>query len=179
MSIFEEPPEGVDESWTDGAMLGGMCGYGDEELADSYVLAGDILVAAVVEGGELGRDLINPVLYVYRHGIELYLKCVVQPEKRDHDLGSLLKAFCQHVQSRYGESVPAWITELVSDFATHDPGSDMFRYGISRRGSPLAGGEAWIRLPRLKQQMALLRRNLRRVIVADATGGIPPRSIAP
>lgn len=36
-SIFQEPPENVDETWTHGAMIGGMCGYSDHDLAGSYL----------------------------------------------------------------------------------------------------------------------------------------------
>lgn len=64
--IFQDPPHNVDETWTHGAMLGGMCGYGDEALAESYFLAGDALIATVIRGDATGHDLVNPVMYVYR-----------------------------------------------------------------------------------------------------------------
>ncbi len=105
-----------------------MIGYDQQDLADSYFLAGDTLIAAVLDERETGRSAINPVLYVYRHGIELYLKCIVQPLERTHSLGALLEAFCRHIRMTYKESVPAWITKPVSESATFDPTSDVFRY---------------------------------------------------
>src|SRR5437762_800517 len=52
-----EPRPNVDETWTHGAMLGGMIGYGDEDLDESYFLAGDTLLAAIAAGDADGREL--------------------------------------------------------------------------------------------------------------------------
>lgn len=159
-SIFREPPPDVDETWTHGAMLGGICGYADEDLANSYFLAGDALIRAVLDGDTGRHDLINPVLYVYRHGIELYLKCIVRPDERNHNLGSLLEGFCRHIRQRYNEPVPSWITKPIAEFSTYDPRSDVFRYETNRDGrnhSQLAGGEICIDLPSVQRSMRKLR----------------------
>jgi hypothetical protein len=178
-SIFQEPPEALDETWVHGALLGGMAGYDDESLADSYFLAGDTLIAAVLEGKEHSYDLIAPVLYVYRPGIELYLKRIVQPQEKDHRLGPLLEGFCRHIRTRWNEQVPRWITKPISEFIRYDPLSDAFRYETSRRDddSPFNSGESWIDLRDLRNQMTRLRRAFRRVIVADWTGEVPPRGV--
>jgi len=180
-AIFQEPPPNVDETWTHGAMLGGMIGYGDEDLAESYFLAGDTLIAAIANGEADGRELVNPVMYVYRHGIELYLKCIVRPEQKNHSLGSLLDAFCRHIREGYGEAVPAVITKPISEFAKYDQRSDVFRYETDRNGKthePLGyDGEFWIDLPSMKASMAVLRRSFRRVLWADRAGEIPPAGV--
>jgi hypothetical protein len=155
-----------------------MIGYGDEDLAESYFLAGDTLIAAIANGDADGRELVNPVMYVYRHGIELYLKCIVQPEEKNHSLGSLLDAFCRHILEGYGETVPPVITKPIYEFATYDQRSDVFRYETDRNGKnhePLGcDGEFWIDLPSLKTSMEVLRRSFRRVLWADRAGEIPP-----
>jgi hypothetical protein len=181
-AIFQEPPPDVDETWTHGAMLGGMIGYADEDLAESYFLAGDTLIAAILKGDATGHDLVNPVMYVYRHGIELYLKCIVHPSNRSHSLGSLLDAFCRHVREGYGETVPPVITKPITEFAMYDQRSDVFRYETNKDGKnhePIGQqGEFWIDLPSLKASMALLRRSFRRVLWAERAGGeIPPRGV--
>lgn len=173
--IFEDPPEDINETWTHGAILGGMIWFDDDSLARSYFLAGETLVDNVLsEGGERGQDLISPILYVYRHGIELYLKVITQPKKKNHSLGSLLEAFCNHIRSKYNENVPKWITIPVSRLAKYDPESDLFRYGqtmkIDRTKKIISEGEYWIDLSKLKQTMKRIEHSFIRVIVADTEG---------
>lgn len=179
--IFEEPPPDVDETWRHGAMFGGMCGYGAEDLAESYFLAGDTLVDSVVNGTSSAREVVNPVLYVYRHGIELYLKTIVRPAVKTHRLGSLLSAFQEHVRQKYGEGVPSVITLPIAALAKYDRRSDVFRYETDRDGKnhqPLGDdGEFWVDLPALKRSMAILRRSFRRVLWADRAGEIPPSGV--
>lgn len=45
--LFQEPPEDLDETWRHGTLIGGMAGVSDTfALAESYKLAGDLLVDA-------------------------------------------------------------------------------------------------------------------------------------
>jgi hypothetical protein len=172
--IFVEPPEDVDETFTHGAMLGGMTGYDDESLAGSYFLAGEALIDCVLSNGERGQELICPILYMYRHGIELYLKVIVKPTDRNHSIGSLFDAFCKHVSSTYKERVPVWVTKPVTQLAEYDPGSDLFRYGQSRPSSRtqrlINTGELWVDLRILKRIMAKVEFVFRRVHIADQFG---------
>jgi hypothetical protein len=130
--IFQDPPEAIDETWTHGALLGGMIDFSEQDLAESYFTAADALVGRVRKRRQYGRDLINPVLFLYRQGIELYLKAIVRPAKRNHDLAALLAAFRQHIRHRYTENLPGWLTGAVSELATYDPYADAFRYAESR-----------------------------------------------
>lgn len=172
--IFVEPPEDVDETFTHGAMIGGMVGYDDESLAISYFLAGEALIDRVLSDAAGSQELICPILYLYRHGIELYLKVIVKPTKRNHSLGSLFDAFCKHVSSTYKERVPVWLTKPVTQLAEFDPGSDLFRYGQSRPPSRtqrlINEGEFWIDLRTLRRVMTKVEFAFRRVHVADKYG---------
>lgn len=172
--IFADPPEDIDETWTHGAMLGGMTGYDDESLARSYFMAGGMLVEQVLGTGERGQEVICPILYVYRHGIELYLKVVVRPGKRNHSIGSLLDAFCRDVQSKFGERVPAWITRPIGQLAEFDPNSDLFRYGQTRDSSIshrlINSGEFWVDLRTLKRTMSNIEYAFQRVLIVDREG---------
>ena len=172
--IFQNPPPNVDESWTQGAMLGGMIGYGRRELADSYFMAGETLIVAVLEDKEEARSVINPILFLYRQSIELYLKCIVKVSTRTHSLSALLEGFITHVSATYNEAVPRWITEPVSEFAKFDPVSDVFRYADGANEILQSQGEFWIDLRSLRVCMRQLRIGLTRVIVAEETGRIPP-----
>jgi hypothetical protein len=173
-SIFQEPPADLDETWTNGALLRGMCRYGDQDLAESYFRAGSALITAVLENKEPAYDLINPVMYVYRHGLELYLKCIVRPSELNHNVASLLEAFCQHIRDRYGETVPPWITKPISEFAKYDPGSDVFRYEKTRVSRLHNEGEFWIDLVSLRRKLEKIRVAFSRVLRADEASKIRP-----
>lgn len=175
--IFDEIPEGVDETWRHGAMLGGMAGPLD--LCESYFLAADTLIEAVLDGSSQAYELIYPIMYSYRHGVELYLKGIVPRAPRNHDLAALLAAFCAHVESRYGEKVPTWLTGPVSELAAYDPTSDVFRYELTRNRRLQNEGEFWIDLPVLRRHMDRIQAVFRRVMSADMTGEIPPPTLLP
>lgn len=146
-------------------------GFAEQEIADSYFEAGNLLVESVLGGrGATGREMLHPVMYLYRHGIELFLKCIVRPRERNHDLARLLEKFCEHSRERYKEEVPAWFISPIREFIEHDPRSTTFRFeNVSLHD------ELWIDLLNLRKSIKLLRYAFRRVIVADATGQILPR----
>jgi hypothetical protein len=174
--IFEDIPEAVDETWTHvGAMLGGMTGPLD--LGDSYFLAGEALIESVLSRQNHGYELIYPIMYTYRHGVELYLKAIVSPAPRHHDLAALLGAFRAHIESRYGEKVPAWLANPISELATYDPASDVFRYEQTRHQRLQNEGEFWVDLRALRDRMDRVRVAFRRVMSAEITGQIPPQDI--
>jgi hypothetical protein len=172
--IFVEPPEDVDETWVHGAMLGGMSGYDDQSLAHSYFVAGEMLIEKVLKSGERGQEVICPILYLYRHGIELHLKVLMKPAKLNHSISSLLDAFSLHVQSKYGEQVPTWLTDPVGQLAKFDPNSDLFRYGTTKKPEVMQWlantGEYWIDLRKLGKTMSLVEQAFIRVGVAEVEG---------
>jgi hypothetical protein len=172
--IFVEPPGDVDETWVHGAMLGGMTGYDDESLARSYCAAAAMLIESVLTSGERAQDLICPVLYLYRHGVELYLKVITRPSKLNHNIASLLDAFCRHAQEKYHETAPPWLTGPVRQLADFDPNSDLFRYGTTKDPSVSQtltnSGELWVDLRSLRRIMTSVERAFHRVLVADREG---------
>lgn len=172
--IFVEPPGDIDETWIHGAMLGGMSGYDDQSLARSYFMAGAMLIEQTLESGELSQDVICPILYLYRHGIELHLKVLVKPAKLNHSIGSLLNKFSLQIQKKYGERVPPWLTGPISQLAEFDPSSDLFRYGRTKNPAVSQkltnSGELWIDLRTLKKTMSLIEQAFIRVGVAESVG---------
>ena len=167
--IFQDPPPNVDETWTQGGMFGGMCGYDQQALAESYFRAADTLIAAIEaqDDGLEGRDVINPVLDAYRHGIELYLTIIVQPESRSHDLEALLVAFLGHVQIRHGQAVPSWFSDRIREFVRYDPDGDVFRYEHAKSRTLQSEGEFWVDLPSVKATMGRLHEVFGRLMVTD------------
>lgn len=177
--IFQDPPEAIDETWTHGALLGGMIGFSEEDLAESYFAAADALVGRVRKRRHEGRDLVNPILFLYRQGIELYLKAIVQPAKRDHDLAALLAAFRQHVHQRYTADLPQWLTDAVSELARYDPKADVFRYAEPRSRRLEGEGEFWVDLTKLRRHMRFVKWAFARTLTADKFGLRDLNAMAP
>src|SRR5207249_12268113 len=106
MRIFEEPPEELDESWTHGVLVGGMASATDSiEIACAYRTAADSLIAPALKSGEAWR-FTYPILFLYRHALELHLKAILQPSKRTHELRPLIREFEKLVKTRFGENLP-------------------------------------------------------------------------
>jgi hypothetical protein len=119
------------------------------------------------------RDVIQPIMFVYRHGLELYMKCIIPTAAKTHNLGSLLESFCKHARDRYHENPPPWFTKPISEFITYDPTSVTFRYE-STNPQLERDGEFWVDLATLAQTMERLRLVLRRVYRSDHFGEIAP-----
>jgi hypothetical protein len=147
-----------------------MIGFGERDLADSYFTAANALVGRVRKRKVDGRDLVNPILFLYRQGVELYLKAIVQPVKRNHDLAALFEAFRHHVQSRYAQELPEWFTGAISELARYDPYADVFRYAESRARRLANEGEFWVDLTKLRRHMRFVQWALVRTLTADEHG---------
>ncbi len=171
--IFQEPPEELDETWRHGSLIGGICegAFDTFSLADSYKLAGDMLVDAVPSKAE-AYELVYPIVFNYRHAVELYLKAILsskgrkrKPKGQKHNLGSLLQKLQGLLTSEYRTDAPEWLKNLILTFNDFDPGSTTFRYGdsgvVSR--STGDGGEFWVDLPHLKRSMGWLAESFQRI----------------
>jgi hypothetical protein len=163
--LFQEPPEELDETWRHGSLVGGMV-YGAFDLftlADSYKLAGDMLVDAALSTVE-AYELIYPIMYNYRHATELYLKDVRPPKNKTHDLQPLLQTLRDYLKREHATVIPAWFENVVLAFADFDPRSTAFRYSDSsiflRRTD---SGEFWIDLAHVKKLMGWVAESFQRI----------------
>jgi hypothetical protein len=159
--LFQEPPEGLDETWRHGTIIGGMAESSDTfALAESYKLAGDMLVDAALSSDEV-YELICPVIYNYRHATELYLKATLLHQRTGHDLHSLLQEFKEELKAEFGVTLPQWFENIVLAFVDFDPGSTTFRYG----DFPcfLRQGEIWVDLAHMKTLMSWLAKSFQNV----------------
>jgi hypothetical protein len=166
--IFQDVPAELEESWRHGGLIGGMSELAMREpgaLARSFKRAGDTLLAASLAAGSVD-ELIYPVLFNYRHSIELYLKAIVDPTQRNHDLNGLIGQFQRAVFERLSVEVPAWILERLGEFHDVDGRSVTFRYpeaGVVSQGARFSG-EAWVDFHRLKRSMDGLETAFARVL---------------
>lgn len=155
--LFREPPEELNEDWRHGTLIGGMAQLDDIfALADSYKLAGDMLVDAALSRDE-SFELICPVVYNYRHTIELYLKATIGQSKMDHDLFWLLQEFKKILKSEFNTTLPNWFEGVILAFNDFDPKGTTFRYGGN------VPGEVWADIVHIKKLMGWMAESFRKV----------------
>lgn len=163
--IFQEPPEGLDGTWTHGILINGMSLRRPLDIARAYKTAGDALVEQALSSYP-PYELDYPIFFTYRHAIEVYLKIIVgfafDPEKATkgpHSLERLRKRLEEKVEF----SLPDWMEARITDFDQIDPTSTTFRYA---EGMPKAvrDGELWIDLNQLKTVMRFLCENFEELL---------------
>ena len=166
MPIFQEPPEDLDETWRHGSLLGGIVDdtFDKFTLANSYKLAGDVLVDAALSTAE-ASELIYPIIYNYRHATELYLKAVLSSTNREHGLSPLFQDLRDFLNRKHQTAIPSWFENVVVAFNDFDPDSTTFRYGDSGVFSRRTGdsGEFWVDLHHVKKLMGGLAESFRRI----------------
>jgi len=78
-------PDEIDETWRHGALIGGMGCRDWRQVARAYKLAADELVKLALTEHER-HELDFPILFMYRHTVELYLKAALENPPEHHDL---------------------------------------------------------------------------------------------
>ena len=156
-SLFAELPDDLDGTWQHGFIVGGMAHHTDPfTVARAYVNAGDVLTEHPTDKGE-PWEVAYPVLFLYRHAIELYLKAIVQPQQDTHDLSQLTLRFIDYVTNELGETVPDWFQQYLREFSAIDPRSTAFRYVDGRATRPLIeSNEAWVEFAHLREVVGAL-----------------------
>lgn len=139
--------ETYDQHWRAGAQ------------AIGYREAAETLLDVVIAGEHhTSKTLLHPILFLYRHSIELRLKGLINEYGSDlaptrHELGTLYAAAKEMIQryapSTYFENVDKVITELHAI----DPTSQTFRYATTRKGEPIEIGVSEVDLVHLRTQM--------------------------
>ncbi|WP_445150495.1 hypothetical protein [Baekduia sp. Peel2402] len=125
--------------------------------AMSFQTAGNALVARALERRQ--QDFVAfPVLYCYRHAIELALKDIIYLGQRErggppevihtHRLDELWKRASVVVESAFEDTDPVHehVARLVAELATVDPESEIFRYDRDRQGRSREVPEAFMRV---------------------------------
>jgi hypothetical protein len=133
---------------------------------DGYMRSGDILVDECKRNPRGRSDLIYPILYCYRHGLELAMKWVIDLYGRfadvdsadylDHDLWKLWTA-CKKVILEVGsdgddESLHG-VQQIVKDFHELDKLSMAFRYSEDKKGITIKLPDQPIDLDNVKNVM--------------------------
>ena len=176
--LFEEPTpalERVDPSegpW--GFMVGGMANLTFQHVGQQYFDAAYLLSEKIRNGDWEDHRLANPVLYLYRHSVELFLKAALGNAAKTHDLGGLADQFQAFIKTEFDADVPDWIAKRLKELAAIDPNSTAFRYSqnydkTAKKDVPV-DGEFHVDLAHLQSAMAALNTALVGVIAAVARG---------
>lgn len=114
-------------------------------LKEGYKLAADLLVAQSEVEPWRRKRLIYPIVFCYRHFLELTVKAILEeygePSDKHHKLETLWidfrKLLCRFHLEHTGEEDLSAIEVCIAEFAKIDPLSQTFRYPTSRKGQPL------------------------------------------
>lgn len=163
--LLQEPPEELDETWRHGFLWIGGHGQGRFELARHYRYAAEKLLDQALKDGET-HDWLCPVLFTYRHTLELYLKTIGNITEHTHSLAKCVEL----VEKLHGEQFPPrarrWIEEL--DKIDPHPGT-IFRYEADNAKQDYA--EYWVDLRQFKFAMRQIFEMIDRAILRDVAGG--------
>jgi len=143
-----------------GFMLGGMGLPTKIELSQQYFDAANTLIQTIRKWECEDYKLVYPVLFLYRHALELMLKWIMHSTANHHKLDVLADDFVNFVQINYNQKVPAWITNRIKEFSHIDPNSMAFRYAEDKySGSKKCSGVddgIYVDVIHLQQAMAAL-----------------------
>ncbi len=167
--LLQEPPDELDETWRHGFLWVG--GHGQErfQLARNYRYAAEKLLDHALEDGET-REWLCPVLFTYRHTLELYLKTIGNITEHTHSLSKCVEL----VEKLHGEQFPPrarkWIEEL--DMIDPHPGTT-FRYEGDRGKQDYS--EYWVDLRQFKFAMKQVFEMIDRAILRIGTKARPAK----
>ena len=149
-----------------GAFLASHTGERLHHLTEGYKLAADLLVEQAEAESWRRRKLVYPIVFCYRHYLELTLKAMLEEygsmgdvtsNWSHHKIEDLWRNFQTLLQSLGGEDTEEDGTEAVeqciAEFAKIDPFSETFRYPTTRKGQPFDVGCERIDLLRLRDTM--------------------------
>ncbi len=127
-----DPLFGFDEDFEVGAsevlMLGGSDAYTHESMALAYKSAADILVQKALDRDETSWEIAAPILYLYRHSLELYLKWATQSNAKSHNLVGMINQANELAKQRIGKELHPEVIERMQEFAEYDENGFSFRY---------------------------------------------------
>ncbi|WP_160121325.1 hypothetical protein [Rhodovarius lipocyclicus] len=166
--IFEEPPE--DMALRSGAILvnwNDNAGVAAPEVSSAFRVAAERLLDAALANNETW-EAAYPILFCYRHGLEISLKSLVPGAPQKHGLGELWAALLPRLAGQYPAGQLAWLSDRIAEFEHVDPRSTAFRYAdaVPAGRAP----ELWVDFHHLKTSAALLFDALDRLRLVGSAG---------
>lgn len=155
--IFQEPTEelaGIESN----VIFAGMASLNNLlSLGNAFRESGDMLFEAIKNRRDL-YDFASPILYQYRHAIELYLKSILRNPPKIHNLFTLYEKFETLVKEDFQTNIPSWLKDMIAGFNQIDPDGVIFRYG-----EEIANDEILVDLQQLKTKMNWFAKSVNRI----------------
>jgi hypothetical protein len=152
--IFEEPPD--DMALRAGTLLinwNGNTGIAAPEVSSAFRVAAERLVDAALANND-GWEAAHPILFCYRHGLELSLKAMMAGAPRQHGLTALWVSLQPRLATKSPSHQLVWIGDRIAEFEQIDPHSTAFRYADAAHAHRAA--ELWVDFHHLKASAATL-----------------------
>jgi hypothetical protein len=133
-------------------------------MPEGYKRAADLLVQSAVNNRAHRDFLVYPIIFSYRHYLEIQLKCMlhdygglvgIEADWEHHAFGKLWPPFREMLR-RFGDNhddALQVVAKCVAAFAEIDPGSFNFRYPTGRHGRPMPQNIANLDLMNLYEVM--------------------------
>lgn len=176
--LFEEPTAAIErpDQWSEplGFMVGGMANQPYQHLGQQYYNAAYQLVESIKHQDVADCEVANPVLYLYRHSIELFLKAIMRDAAKTHSLDTLADEYRAFIKEEFDADCPVWIISRMKELGAIDPNSTAFRYNLTydrqkKIDFPI-GGELHVNLHHLQAAMTALNVALVGTIAMVACG---------
>lgn len=108
--------------WSDFATL--------EEIAAAYKKSADDIVDKAYESLEFAYEYTFPVIFLYRHAIEVGLKSIHPNFKSNHSLDSLRDNLINKLRRNLSDQLLKKVQDRINDFKIIDQKSTRFRFGV-------------------------------------------------
>jgi len=162
--LFEEPISDISrpDEWSTplGFLIGGMANNKFQHLGQQYYDAAKLLIQGIRHQDIEDYLIANPVLYLYRHSIELFVKALLLDAAKTHNLDTLADEYEAFITDQFGSPPPSWIVMRMKEIGAIDPNSTAFRYNQvydrSIRADRSLDGEYHIDLNHLESAMSAL-----------------------
>lgn len=166
-SIFTDPPDGLGEhDFHFGTYAIGIGGMNEIEVARAFAAAADRLLATAEEQRE-SWEAAYPILFCYRHALELYLKGLMPSTRLGHKLGDLAQSLMLLIEGRYPADQVRWLIDRIAEFDRLDPRSTLFRYPDAPLSSYKTGAqpdpETWVDFRHLQRSTTKMFQGLERI----------------
>jgi hypothetical protein len=133
--------------WEDGVRFADFGFSREVFIWDGYMKAGAVLVERAMKSEHDRHHLVYPIIFNYRHGLEVAIKWVldrygryaaIYDYEKDHRLDKLWRA-CKQVIVEFSGDGPDEAVEVVEkivlEFHQLDPSSFAFRYSTNKKGA--------------------------------------------
>ena len=98
-------------------------------IAESYKGRADDLVEITIGNSDIAYEYTFPILFLYRHSLELFLKSIYPNFKRQHSFENLIDNLKAIAQNKIPEEILNELVARINEFKEIDNRSTRFRYG--------------------------------------------------